>query len=112
MLWVVRDIDSSSTVAAVARDASLSPEIPSQGIGQLFAALVVGMARNPSMKEDCWRGRVPRLSLWCWSRRGLRGLNLGVWVWSFLVDLPGAAPWRTNSVGCLWSGGRISSPTP
>merc|ERR1712130_11616 len=23
-----------------------------QGIGQLFAALVVGMARNPSMKED------------------------------------------------------------
>ena len=23
-----------------------------QGIGQLFAALVVGMAKNPSMKED------------------------------------------------------------
>merc|ERR1712110_73821 len=23
-----------------------------QGIGQLFAALVVGMARNPSMKDD------------------------------------------------------------
>ncbi len=23
-----------------------------QGIGQLFAALVVGIARNPSMKED------------------------------------------------------------
>jgi hypothetical protein len=26
--------------------------VSSQGIGQLFAALVVGMARNPSMKED------------------------------------------------------------
>ena len=27
-----------------------------QGIGQLFAALVVGMARNPSMKEDLFLG--------------------------------------------------------
>merc|ERR1711879_918703 len=34
------------------RNAGVSVLGCAQGIGQLFAALVVGMARNPSMKED------------------------------------------------------------
>ena len=46
-----------------------------QGIGQLFASFVVGMTRDPSMKEDLF-SRARSLAWVSWSSRAS---------WSFLV---------------------------
>ncbi len=49
-----------------------------QGIGQLFAALVVGIARNPSMKEDLFTYTLIGMGF-------LEFLALGVILISFLL---------------------------